>query len=320
MTAPVVACEPTDDVEPVRTQLDSAIDRLEHATAHPDDPAFLAELRAAARGTGLEPPQLPEDLARVRLVLADPDAGPRDLARAIRKNPVVAAQFIALSNSAFFAGRHRIEHLDEAVVRVGMKKAAAWVTAIVAKSSLFMAVGYRERAREVFKHCLATAVNAQMLADSLLPQASGEAFTMGLLHDFGRVFVLAIAGGQNPKASRDRGAPSASMLLRANDALHAGFSGLIAQSWAFDHRIVGALLDHHAPLPPHGAAESDEMKLTRILQAADDLGHRMFDEVKDAQELMLNPSTMDLIGTFDTIDELLEEARDAYEAFDTALN
>ncbi|MEQ9497675.1 MAG: HDOD domain-containing protein [Deltaproteobacteria bacterium] len=318
MTAPLVACEPTDDVEPIRTQLDSAIDALEQTAAHPDDPAFLEELRCAARGTGLEPPQLPEDLARVRLVLSDPNAGPRDLARAIRHNPVIAAQFIGLANSAFFAGRHRIEHIDEAVVRVGMKKAAAWVTAIIAKASLFMSVGYRTQAREVFRHSLATAINAQLVADTLLPSASAEAFTVGLLHDFGRVFVYAIAGGQYAEASKDRGAPSASMLMRAADELHAGFSGLIARTWAFDHRVVAAILDHHAPLKPLDEDEPDELRLTRILQAADELGHRMIDNISDPE--LSNPTTIDLVGTFDTIDELLDDAREAYEAFESALN
>lgn len=318
MTALLDTCEPTDDIEPIRTQLDSAIDQLALATSHPDDVPFLAELRNAARGDGLELPQLPEDLARVRLVLADPGAGPRDLARAIRHNPVVAAQFVALANSAYFSGRHRIEHLDEAIVRVGMKQAAAWVTALITEAALFLAVGYRHQAKEVFRHALASAVNAQLIADLHVPSYSADAFIMALLHDFGRVYILAIAGGQDIETSVDRGAPSTSMLERASDTLHAGFSALIARSWAFDKKIVSAILDHHAALEEASDDDSDTLLLTRILQAADEMGHRMIDAVWENERP--DPTTIDLLGTFETIDELLEDAQAAYSAFESVLS
>lgn len=315
---PQPVSDPTADVEPIRTQLDSVVDGLVNACAHPDDPAFLDELRAAARGSGLEVPQLPEDLARVRLVLADPESGPRELARAIRHNPVTAAQFIALANSTFFAGRHRIEHLEEAVIRIGMRQASAWLTALLAKAALFAPHCYTHQAQKVFLHSLATAINAEMIAKTSRPELASQAFVAGLVHDFGRVYVLAIAGGQDKVRSANRGAPSTSMIERASDELHAGFSGLIARGWAFEPQVVEAVLDHHADLGPRVDGESAPVSLTRILKAADDLGHNMIEATATPADL--DDETVDLLSAFDTIEELLEEARIAYESFESVLS
>ncbi len=314
MTAVVFDWNDKASIDPVRTHLQSAVDRLAQAASQPGDVALFDALRDAARGIGFDPPQLPEDLARVRRVLADSDAGPRELARAIRHNPVLGGQFIALANSAFFAGRHAVEHLEEAIVRVGMKTSVAWITALVAKAELFDATGFRHQAKEVFRHALAAAVNAQLIADSTRPALSAEAFTVGLMHDIGRVVVLAIAGD----SERATGAPTPSTLVRASDELHAAFSALIARDWVFDDAVVAAIRDHHAVLDPIVDGESDALRLTRILQAADDLGHRMIDVIDVPVEPA--PATIDLIGTFDTIDELLEDARTAFDAFDSAMN
>jgi HD-like signal output (HDOD) protein len=319
MSAVLEASVPTADVEPIRTQLDSAIDALVDCCAHPDDPAFLEELRDAARGRGIEMPQLPEDLARVRLVLSDPEAGPRKLARAIRHSPVTAAQFIALANSTFFAGRHRIEHLEEAVVRIGMRQSATYLTAILAKASLFSPVGYAHQARRIFLHSLATAVCGEMIARTSNPDLAHAAFIAGLMHDFGRVYVLAIAGGQQPERSVNRGAPSASMIERASDALHAGFSGLVARGWAFEPSIAAAILDHHSDLGPLEDDESAERRLTRILRAADNIGKAMMEANFTAPE-DLDQDTLDLLSAFDMIDELLEDARIAYESFEAVMS
>ena len=315
---PVSALPSHAELEPIHGHLAPKLEALRTACVHPDDPPFLQDVEAVFSGDQLDLPQLPEDLARVRLVLADPDAGPRELAEAIRPNPVVSARFLAAGTSAYYAGRHPPQTLEDAIARVGMRQAVAWVMAIVSQSTIFNPLGYRFEAKQIFRHSLATSINARLLAEMSADHLALDAFLGGLIHDFGRVHLLALAGGHDGTGP-ERGAPSRSFLDRLSDETHAELSGLLAQHWKLSSPLISAVLDHHLVSPEPAEDDPDELILTRLLHAGDQLAHRMIDSMEIQEDQEVDAQTIDLVGSYEVLERVVEEARQAYEALETAL-
>jgi HD-like signal output (HDOD) protein len=57
----------------------------------------------------------------IRRLLADPEAGPRDVAAAARLDPELEARLIRVANSPRLGRRHAVRSVREAVVHLGME-------------------------------------------------------------------------------------------------------------------------------------------------------------------------------------------------------
>ena len=98
------------------------------------------------------------------------------------------------------------------------------------------------------------------------------AFTLGLLHDIGRL-ALATAFPQEFGQSLAHQRANDLLPLDAECAMlgtdHAIVGGLIAEHWHFSPAIVQALVSHHAP------ADGDATGLADLLHVADNVAHAL---------------------------------------------
>ena len=66
-------------------------------------------------------PTMPAVATRVMEVLRDPDAGMKEVAQVMEKDPVLAARALRMATSAAFAGAGKKITLQEALARLGTK-------------------------------------------------------------------------------------------------------------------------------------------------------------------------------------------------------
>jgi HD-like signal output (HDOD) protein len=117
---------------------------------------------------------------RVLWMADDPMTGLVDLARVVETDPVLVARLLHLANSAYYSPRTPIGTADRAITLLGFAtvRTVATVVACGLGSAAVVPHGF-------WQHASATANAAQLIAWRFgVP--TGDAFTVGLLHDLGR--------------------------------------------------------------------------------------------------------------------------------------
>jgi len=288
-----------------------ALVRQAHTSA---DRQVVSILLRAVKNDGADLPAMPKELLKIQRMLSDVDVQVSKLASAMQRDPMIAAKFLALANSPFYGGRHRITDVQQAIVRLGLSTTQMLITAILARSRVFKIQAHEAEAAELYRHALATAALAQALAPSVGVDEQ-DAFMAGLFHDLGRVFVLTASGQVRTKDKKSE-PPTPEFLARAQDMLDAGFSAMIAESWGYRDSIVQALLHHHEPVPAPGedslAFPEDEDFLTYLIAAADQLAFDI-----DREDGVTREAARQLLDALDIelTEELMAKARGTVETF-----
>ena len=165
-------------------------------------------------------PVLPEAPRRVLAMVHDPIASTGEVAEVLNEDPVLSAKVLKLANSAMFGGFEPIRELHVASARIGMR-GLAQVVQTSAQSNLYTSKEpyFREMIHALWRHSLATAYTAELLAATRSGVSPGEAFFAGLVHDIGKVLLLDLIAGQytGPKG-RLRESPE--LLQRVLDTFH----------------------------------------------------------------------------------------------------
>lgn len=206
------------------------------------DKQLVSMLLRAVRNDGVEIPAMPGDLMEIQRMLASADTEPADLAKAVQRDPSIAAKFVSVANSPLYRGIREVSSVREALSRVGLNHGGMILLAIISSSKLFKVPGYEAEAKWLHRHSLSTAIIAQFLARKVGANEQ-SAFMAGLLHDLGRVFMLSTAH-EVWRTSKGEATPSPETVAHLTDHLHAGFSALTAQLWSYDASVVTALQHH----------------------------------------------------------------------------
>lgn len=178
-------------------------------------------------------PVMPKATVRLLELLESPDCTARELAEVIETEPALAVRLLKLANSPFYGQRGRIASVARAVVVLGAKTIRSLAMAVwthTLKAQMRSADEMRLM-MPLLQHGLATGVAAQLLAERTNRALADDAFMAGLLHDIGRVALVAELGTRYREdilepALRDL------LSLHEQEALVLGF----------DHRALGAQL------------------------------------------------------------------------------
>ena len=120
----------------------------------------------------------------------DPDVNFKKLVDEIRYDPGITANILKMANSAYYGSSRRIESLQTAMVRLGLKQISEIVIAhSVADRLVKKLQGYDLRPEELLKHSVWVAIAAEDLANVLHIKPPAMLFTAGLLHDLGKIIL-----------------------------------------------------------------------------------------------------------------------------------
>ena len=179
-------------------------------------------------------------------VLPDPEAGVRDLERLAGLDPALAAALLQAANAALRAARQPVSTLAQAVVRLGLDESRRILTAAALRGA-FRAPG----SKRLWSHSLETAALASELAGQAPGLDPAEAFLAGLLHDLGRLLLL--ASPEPPLALYSeltaRGCPPVAAELALCGEDHASIGARALARWGLAGSIVEAVRGHHQSWP-----------------------------------------------------------------------
>jgi len=138
-------------------------------------------------------PTMPAVVTRVLELLRDPDAGMKEVAALLEKDPVLAARTLRMATSAAFAAGSKKVTLQEALARLGTKSLKSLlVEASTQKLFVSRNSQINQQLRSLWEHSVAVG----MLARDVLALTGGtdseSAYLAGLLHDVGKPIVATV--------------------------------------------------------------------------------------------------------------------------------
>jgi HD-like signal output (HDOD) protein/DNA-binding response OmpR family regulator len=196
------------------------------------------------------------------------------IAAAIKNDQVLSLKILKLANSSAYASGQKVTSVEQAVLRIGIG-AIRQVVLNVGVVDRFNG-GPSSQAIEplsFWEHCIACGVIAGEIERATGGDAPDAKFTMGLLHDIGRLVFIEQLGPIYSRVLAEAGRTGEALesvesrLLGAN---HADIAGIVLRAWNVPKSMVEPIVLHHG----NGAAG----ELTRdaaIVQLANTLAHAL---------------------------------------------
>ncbi len=248
---------------------------LRRATMHQPDHDIRNRLLTARL------PAMPQILIRLIEMLQRDDTGMPELAALIAKDAGMTGKILSVANSSAYHRPSRIAGLEPALAALGTDM----IKTLVISESVFQTFNSFPHAgsadlRAFWKHALGAAVVARDIARMTNYPHVEEAYLAGLLHNVGRLALLAAAPrdyGVNFMARDD--ADLCAVEQRTLQITHAEAGAWLIERWDLDSFLADSVLYHHEPVERLASAHP----LIRIVRLAHLLVH--------------HPEAGDMIGT-----------------------
>ena len=196
-------------------------------------------------------PVLPQAAGAVLKLVDSPDATPKELEKAIERDAAMTAKLLRVANSAYY-GSAQIPTLGRAISFLGINT----VRSVVVSIAMQQLVQGKNQAPsfdklDFWRHCLATATAARVLAKIMLPVKAEEIYCAGMVHDVGFLAMDRFMPAELQAvldASRRTDVPFQEIELEINGFTHAMVGAVLAERWGLSTMIKHAIEFHHNPL------------------------------------------------------------------------
>ena len=212
--------------------------------AYREDPGIFNRL---SRLPALRPATL-----QLLSVSVDSDSAIADFENVFKADPVLAADLLILANSPAFGMRASVNSIRHAIALLGLEQIRSLAFAVAMKSYM-LTPKWGDTLRDSWRHSIATAVVAEMLAS-----ASGAEvpllYTAGLMHDLGRLALFQVSGEKYRQVLTTEFA-SVHEYLALEKVLfgcaHDDAGAFLAEAWGFPTALCDCIRFHHWDVAVH---------------------------------------------------------------------
>jgi len=197
-----------------------------------------------------EMPSLPVSAGKITEICNKASVNPSDLNRLISLDPVLRGRLLQLFNSAYHVDGRHVTSTVKAVTMLGINTVKNFVLSTVEapppeneNAPLFM--------EDFWRHSLFVGVTAKQLAarQNVDSELLGDYFTAGLLHDIGKIPLIAFMPSQYKSALAESSLEAEEKILGIN---HCNAGVIIAATWKLDRPVADAIMHHHNPVSYSG--------------------------------------------------------------------
>ncbi len=181
-------------------------------------------------------PPLPMVVTKLVQLLQRSDVGLKEISDSISSDPVFSAEVLRMANSAMVGAMSEIRSIWQALAMVGLDRIRSLALTVGMRGFMGKNAG-APILRQTWRHTLATAIIAEEFAGKIFIEPA-EAYTAGLLHDIGRIGLIA----SNPQKYAD--------LLATLCAGPVNLSELEQKAYGIDKCDAGVELVRKWKLPP----------------------------------------------------------------------
>jgi len=239
-------------------------------------------------------PTLPSTVFRIMQLTEDPSCNAGDLAQVLLSDPPLAARVLKLANSAYYGFSQKIGSVQQAITLLGFST----LKNVLLSASVFdfyRLGGMGIDLGGLWKHSIATATAAKLIAKRIRYPNVEKAYTVGLLHDIGKIVIARyLPNGLNHiaqmvKTQQCSVYDAETRILGAN---HAGIGAFVLEKWNLPPAITEAVEFHHHPTQSHF-----QFYMAAICYLANILAHRSkIGNSGDEMEREMDPMVRDYFG------------------------
>lgn len=255
-------------------------------------------------------PSLPEVVNKVMALVQDPKSSANQIAKIISYDPGLASRVLKMVNSAYYGFEKQISSIQHAIAILGFST----IRGLLLSASIYRIFTPKNSDEKTFdynrfwKHSLLTAISGQVIAKKLFNSKDEEIFSMGLLHDLGKIILEQYDHDNYIKAYNSTSNQLDSKEVLENEEkfcaiTHPEVAYVLAEHWNLPSSISQVLLKHHYPL-----IDSPPEMASLIINLANSFSHiltgdSLFDVgLFDVETLLyLNLKDEDLVSLLDEI-------------------
>lgn len=194
-------------------------------------------------------PVLPRIYQSLIKALSQPDMSIKEIAAIVEQDMAISAKVLQLVNSAFFSLPRRVTSVANAVSYLGLNMLKNLALSV----EVFRAFQGRKEPpgfsfEELQKHAFQTASIAKAMFED--KQKAEDAFIAGMLHDIGKLILLAFLPTQFEqvlKETQEQGKPWEVVEKQKYGITHAEIGAYLLGMWGLPYPIIEAVAYHHEP-------------------------------------------------------------------------
>ena len=212
-------------------------------------------------------PPIPQTIFKAREIMANPDSDFKELANLFETDQAIAAKILKIANSPYYGYSGKITSIQRASVILGHKTLVELLTVIGTAGLLGNKLeGYWLDSGALWKHSLAVAFGSRIIASTIKPALSNDAFTSGLIHDVGKL-ILDQHVKERWELFQNFMDDGEHTFLEAEkkilDLDHAEVASEVCKKWNIPEPLTVAIRYHHHP------SQSNGSELAYIVHVAD---------------------------------------------------
>ena len=189
-------------------------------------------------------PPAPKIAMRLRQLL-DLDAEIKDVVDLLKQDLSVATKLIGVSNSAYYRGIEKSTTLGQATQRLGLTRTREVVMSICCRG--YFATNhpvYKNCVEKLWWHSLACAHTAEMMVQKRAWRIEADVFSVGLLHDIGKLYLIQVAGDLQQR-KRGRRPVDPQELHALMDDNHERLGAGVLEKLGYPEEFVDLVKCHH---------------------------------------------------------------------------
>ena len=194
---------------------------------------------------------MPKVMFKAREVMSDPKSGFKEIAKVIETDQAIAARVLKVANSAYYGLSGMVNSIHQASVVLGYQTLEQVITMVSSSSLLGKQLkGYGLQAGALWRHSLAVALGSRLIAQKRAPSLEGDAFSVGLIHDAGKL-ALDPHIVQKKEEIQDFLQHNANSFLEAERRVlgfdHTEIAFDLCHKWKLPESHAEAMRFHHTP-------------------------------------------------------------------------
>lgn len=192
----------------------------------------LAKIIARFNRGEIELPPMPRIQAKFYALMKS-GANLQEIGDLLRKDPAISSKIISISNSSYYRGLSANITIEQAVSRLGLIVTKQTVDALSSRS-LYLGTNpkYADVVEKLWEHSIACAHASQVVSETKAIKLSDDPFTLGLLHDIGKLMLLRFIGEMQKNEKNGNGMAEMEV-MEALEAHHDKTGAVLMKRWMF---------------------------------------------------------------------------------------
>ncbi|MEX0775513.1 MAG: HDOD domain-containing protein [Phycisphaeraceae bacterium] len=219
-------------------------------------------------------------VTQVLKISSNPDCSIDRLVRAISQDHAIALKILKLANSVVYSRGEPVESIHAAVTRIGLDRIRQAVLNLgVIEHFSNAAIAQYLSFAHFWEHAIGCGLIAAELAHRLGEEKLADrAFTMGLLHDMGRLVYVEQMGDRYAQVlltAYDLELPLEQVESRMLLINHADVMDRVLHAWKFSPHLIKPIVHHHLSVDNIRQVSPRELREVAILCLANRLAHAL---------------------------------------------